>query len=128
MYGALGDSGSSHRFDTRLRVGHPATSATAPPRCRVGIHATPTITGGSTRAGRAPAQGREPTCAIGPTVQRTDLTRISLGPAGGGCNKMNAAVPIGHLIGLALAVLALATWDYIRQRRRARMSGQEVAT
>jgi hypothetical protein len=62
--------------------------------------------------------------ALGPTSKTVSC--ISLGPAGGGCNKGNPAVPIG-LVGLGL-VVALFTWDYIRQRRRARMAGQEVGS
>ncbi len=41
---------------------------------------------------------------------------ISLGPSGGGCDTGNVAVPIG-LAALGL-VVALFTWDYLRQRRR----------
>ncbi|HEX3793686.1 MAG TPA: hypothetical protein VHV57_04225 [Acidimicrobiales bacterium] len=82
---------------------------------------TTTTTGSGGGAGGGNGSGAS---SLGPVQKTTDC--ISLGPAGGGCNKMNAAVPIG-LIGLAL-VVALAAWDYIRQRRHARMSGQEVAT
>jgi hypothetical protein len=46
---------------------------------------------------------------------------VSLGPAGGGCNSGNVAVPIG-LAALAL-VVGLFTWDYLRQRRRGRLAG-----
>ncbi|HEY1653428.1 MAG TPA: choice-of-anchor P family protein [Acidimicrobiales bacterium] len=46
---------------------------------------------------------------------------VSLGPSGGGCNGGNAAVPIG-LAALAL-VVALFVWDYLRQRRRDRLTG-----
>ena len=46
---------------------------------------------------------------------------VSLGPAGGGCDTGNVAVPIG-LAALGV-VVALFTWDYLRQRRRARLSG-----
>jgi len=46
---------------------------------------------------------------------------VSLGPSGGGCDTGNVAVPIG-LAALGV-VVALFTWDYLRQRRRARLSG-----
>jgi hypothetical protein len=62
--------------------------------------------------------------SLGPTEKTTNC--ISLGPAGGSCTSTDAALPIG-LIGLAL-VLGLATLDYLRQRRRARLSGQEMGT
>jgi hypothetical protein len=49
----------------------------------------------------------------------------SIGPAGGGCNHSNMALPVG-LIGLTLLV-GLAAWDYVRQqRRRNRLRGLEA--
>src|SRR6202035_2036667 len=77
------------------------TSATTP---------TTTATGGGTKQ------------SLGPIQKTTNC--ISLSPAGGGCNTSNMAVPIG-LIGLGLVFL-LAAWDYVRQRRRAQLIGQEV--
>jgi hypothetical protein len=59
--------------------------------------------------------------SLGPTQKTVNC--ISLGPAGGGCLKRNAALPIG-LVALGV-VVALAAWDYLRQRRRARLAGQE---
>jgi hypothetical protein len=46
---------------------------------------------------------------------------ISLGPAGGGCDTGNLAVPIG-LAALGL-VAALFAGDYLRQRRRLQLAG-----
>src|SRR5581483_5979681 len=70
----------------------------------------------------APTGGGVVKQSIGPIQKTTDC--VSLSPAGGGCNTSNMAVPIG-LIGLGL-VLLLAAWDYMRQRRRAQMQGQEA--
>jgi hypothetical protein len=92
----------------------PSTSTFTPPSLgTTGTVApvTPTTTGGGT--------SRQ---SIGPIQRTTDC--VSLSPAGGGCNTSNVAVPIG-LIGLGL-VLLLAAWDYMRQRRRAQMQGQEA--
>jgi hypothetical protein len=44
----------------------------------------------------------------------------SIGPAGGGCVTPNSAVPVG-IVGLVLLAL-LAGWDFVRQRRRARLA------
>jgi hypothetical protein len=52
---------------------------------------------------------------------------VSLGPAGGGCTSGNVAVPIG--LGALALVVALFAWDYLRQRRRALLSGgTEIST
>jgi TRAP-type C4-dicarboxylate transport system permease small subunit len=60
--------------------------------------------------------------SLGP-IQRT-TSCVSLSAAGGGCSTSNVAVPIG-LVALGLVFL-LAAWDYVRQRRRAQLLGQEV--
>jgi hypothetical protein len=112
--GALG-AGASLPIDTGATnqpIGSFSTPGTPAIPGTTGI--TPTTTAPTGRVGKS---------ALGPIQKTTDC--ISLGPAGGGCNKGNPAVPIG-LIGLAL-VVGLATWDYIRQRRRARMVGQEAS-
>ncbi len=57
--------------------------------------------------------------ALGPMTRTSDC--ISLGPAGGGCDTGNVAVPIG-LAALGL-VVALFAWDYLRQRRRLQLGG-----
>jgi hypothetical protein len=57
--------------------------------------------------------------SLGPIMKTTAC--VSLGPSGGGCSGTNAAVPIG-LISLGL-VVALFVWDYLRQRRRDRLTG-----
>jgi hypothetical protein len=57
--------------------------------------------------------------SLGPITKTTAC--VSLGPSGGGCSTGNVAVPIG-LAALAL-VVALFVWDYLRQRRRGRLSG-----
>jgi hypothetical protein len=52
--------------------------------------------------------------ALGPLEKSASC--VSLGPAGGGCDTSNVALPVGLL---ALTLLGgLATWDYLRQRRR----------
>ena len=57
--------------------------------------------------------------SLGPLMKTTAC--VSLGPSGGGCSGGNAAVPIG-LASLGL-VVALFAWDYLRQRRRGRLTG-----
>ncbi|HSZ36469.1 MAG TPA: hypothetical protein VK773_05200 [Acidimicrobiales bacterium] len=57
--------------------------------------------------------------SLGPITKSTAC--VSLGPSGGGCSGTNAAVPIG-LVSLGL-VVALFVWDYLRQRRRDRLTG-----
>jgi hypothetical protein len=84
-----------------------------------GSFSVPTSTPTATPTG---STGTGVKTALGPTEKTTDC--ISLGPAGGGCDTGNAAVPIGF-IGLGLVVL-LAAWDYLRQRRRRQLNGQEV--
>jgi len=66
-----------------------------------------------------PHSGGRQQVALGPVVKTSDC--VSLGPSGGGCDTGNVAVPIG-LAALGV-VVALFTWDYLRQRRRARLSG-----
>ncbi|MGH9047415.1 MAG: hypothetical protein ACRDVW_08875, partial [Acidimicrobiales bacterium] len=44
----------------------------------------------------------------------------SIGPAGGGCETSNSALPVG-LVALVLLAL-LAGWDFVRQRRRASLA------
>jgi hypothetical protein len=63
-----------------------------------------------------------PKVTLGPLVKTTSCS--SVGPAGGGCNRSNVALPVG-LIGLGL-LSVLAAWDYLRQRRRRRLLGQEA--
>jgi hypothetical protein len=55
--------------------------------------------------------------ATGPLMRSVSCR--STGTAGGGCNGSDLAAPVG-LAGLAL-LGGLATWDYTRQRRRARL-------
>ncbi len=69
-----------------------------------------------------PAATVSPKVTLGPLVKTTSCS--SVGPAGGGCNRSNVALPVG-LIGLGLLAV-LAAWDYLRQRRRRRLSGQEA--
>jgi hypothetical protein len=100
------------------------TSTTSSGFSTSGSFATPTI---SSLPTTVPTVTAPPTStgtvktALGPTEKTTDC--VSLGPAGGGCDSSNAAVPIGF-IGLGLVAL-LAAWDYLRQRRRRELSGQE---
>jgi hypothetical protein len=76
-------------------------------------------TGTSSSATTPSSTGSQPRESLGPVQKTTDC--VSLGPAGGGCNSGNVAVPIG-LAALAL-VVGLFTWDYLRQRRRGRLAG-----
>ncbi len=66
-----------------------------------------------------PTSGGSQQVALGPVVKTSNC--VSLGPAGGGCTTSNMAVPIG--LGALALVVALFTWDYLRQRRRALLSG-----
>jgi hypothetical protein len=79
----------------------------------LGTAATPGTTG-TTGSGTSGAKE-----SLGPISKTTAC--ISLGPAGGGCSTGNVAVPIG-LAALAV-VVALFVWDYLRQRRRDRLTG-----
>jgi hypothetical protein len=74
-------------------------------------------TTGTTGTGGAGGQAAKE--SLGPITKTTAC--ISLGPSGGGCSSGSAAVPIG-LASLAL-VVALFVWDYLRQRRREKLSG-----
>jgi hypothetical protein len=67
-----------------------------------------------------PGSGQKET--LGPLEKSVSCR--SLGPAGGGCNSSNVALPVG-LIGLGLLAL-LAAGDYLRQRRRSRLKGLEA--
>ncbi|HEY2215226.1 MAG TPA: hypothetical protein VGH31_09235 [Acidimicrobiales bacterium] len=86
-----------------------------------GTFGTTTPTLGNTTPTTATSGGSGKAQSLGPTQKTVNC--ISLGPAGGGCVKRNAALPIG-LIALGV-VVALAAWDYLRQRRRTRLAGQE---
>ena len=114
---ALGGAGGAVTLPTDntlpLVSSLPSTSFTPP---SLGTTGTVAPTTSPTTGGSGPKE------SIGPIQKTTDC--VSLSSAGGGCNGSNVAVPIG-LIGLGLVVL-LAAWDYVRQRRRARMAGQEV--
>ena len=89
------------------------------------------VTGNSGVAplGSAPTTGSAPPAAgsgaggqqesLGPMTRTSDC--ISLGPSGGGCDSGNAAVPIG--LGSLALVVALFTWDALRQRRRLQLHG-----
>jgi hypothetical protein len=74
----------------------------------------------STLPGSTSGNGQK--VSLGP-IEKTVSCR-SIGPAGGGCNSSNVALPVG-LIGLALLV-GLGAWDYVRQRRRLRLAGLEA--
>jgi hypothetical protein len=75
-------------------------------------------TAGSTGTGAA-GSGKTAKESLGPISKTTAC--VSLGASGGGCSSGSAAVPIG-LAALAL-VVALFVWDYLRQRRREKLSG-----
>jgi hypothetical protein len=84
-----------------------------------GTPGTPAIT--PPVAAAAPT-GSGKVVALGPTVKSASCH--STGPAGGGCDSSDVALPVG-LIGLAL-LGGLAAWDYTRQRRRRRLAGLEA--
>jgi hypothetical protein len=101
----------------------PAAVAAAPVVGNTGLGglSTPGTAGtaGSTGAGGGAAKE-----SLGPISKTTAC--VSLGPSGGGCSTGNVAVPIG-LASLGVLV-ALFTWDYLRQRRRDKLLGAvEVA-
>ncbi len=79
----------------------------------------PAATSGTAGTAGTPASGGSQQVALGPLVKTSNC--VSLGPAGGGCTSGNVAVPIG--LGALALVVALFTWDYLRQRRRALLSG-----
>jgi hypothetical protein len=90
----------------------------------VGTLSGTTGTAGLSTAGTAgtpatPAAGSGTKESLGPISKTTAC--VSLGPSGGGCSGTSAAVPIG-LASLGL-VVALFVWDYLRQRRRDRLTG-----
>jgi hypothetical protein len=89
----------------------------------LGLDGTPAVPGstgvGATGAGKSGGA----TVALGPLERSTSC--ISLGPAGGGCDRTNVALPVG-LLGLTL-LASLATWDYIRQRRRPQLTEVEAS-
>ena len=99
-----GNSGSAGTAGLTL-TGDSGTGVSAPPPS--GASAPTSNSGGRQQV------------ALGPVVKTSDC--VSLGPSGGGCDTGNVAVPIG-LAALGV-VVALFTWDYLRQRRRARLSG-----
>ena len=101
---------------TGSTAGTPGTPAVPGFTGNSGAGPTPGTTGSSTTPSSGGSQPRE---SLGPVQKTTDC--VSLGPAGGGCSGGNVAVPIG-LAALAL-VVGLFTWDYLRQRRRARLTG-----
>jgi hypothetical protein len=96
----------------------PAAAAVAAPVGNTGLGglSTPGTAGtaGSTGAGGGAAKE-----SLGPISKTTAC--VSLGPSGGGCSSGNVAVPIG-LASLGVLV-ALFTWDYLRQRRRDKLLG-----
>jgi hypothetical protein len=101
-------------------TGAPAVSAPAAAGLGSGSAPPPSLNTAPPAAPAASSSGKE---SLGPLLTTTSC--VSLGPSGGGCNSGNLAVPIG-LAALAL-VAALFTWDYIRQRRRARLKGSELS-
>ena len=103
--GNSGAAGNSASAGSSLPVtGNSGVGALAPPAGNT-APASPTASGGG---------GGKQATALGPMTRTSEC--ISLGPAGGGCVTGNAAVPIG-LAALGL-VVALFTWDCLRQRRR----------
>jgi hypothetical protein len=84
-----------------------------------GTPAVPATTGSTSTSGSGGSSSQK--VALG-AVEKTSSCQ-SLGSAGGGCSSRNWALPVG-LIGLGL-LGGLVAWDYIRQRRRRRLSGPE---
>jgi hypothetical protein len=85
---------------------------------------TPAIPGtaGTTVAPTTTPSGGGQKVSLGPISK--SMSCHSVGPAGGGCDSSNVALPVG-LIGLAL-LAGLAAWDYVRQRRRTRLHELEA--
>jgi hypothetical protein len=123
--GALGSSApSSSGALSSGNVGNSGTPALSAPPVSPDIDTGSTLPPTpSTTPPAAPAASGGGTEALGPLLKT--ISCVSLGPSGGGCNSGNLAVPIG-LVALAL-VATLFTWDYIRQRRRARLKGSELS-
>ena len=100
---------SGNSGNTGISPGALAGSTGSPAVSTPGTAGTP----GTTGSGTGPKE------SLGPISKTTAC--VSLGPSGGGCSGANAAVPIG-LMSLGL-VVALFVWDYLRQRRRDRLTG-----
>ncbi len=100
----------------------PAAVAAAPVgNTGLGGLSTPGTAGTAGSTGTGGGAAKE---SLGPISKTTAC--VSLGPSGGGCSSGNVAVPIG-LASLGVLV-ALFTWDYLRQRRRGKLLGAvEVA-
>ena len=105
--GSTGNSGSALGANVPVTGNSGVSGLTLPTTA-----AAPTSPAASTPAGSQQS-------ALGPLMRTSDC--ISLGPAGGGCNTGNVAVPIG-LAALGL-VAALFAGDYLRQRRRLQLAG-----
>ena len=122
--GTLGAGTAPAAAATGTNTGNTAAAAAvAAPVGNTGLGglSTPGTAGtvGSTGAGGGAAKE-----SLGPISKTTAC--VSLGPSGGGCSSGNVAVPIG-LASLGVLV-ALFTWDYLRQRRRDKLLGAvEVA-
>lgn len=121
--GTLGAGTAPATASTGGNTGNTAPAAVAAPAGNTGVGGLSTAgtagTAGSTGAGSGPAKE-----SLGPISKSTAC--VSLGPSGGGCSSGNVAVPIG-LASLGVLV-ALFTWDYLRQRRRDKLLGAvEVA-
>jgi hypothetical protein len=82
------------------------------------LGSVPTSTGAAPAPAAAGAAGGQQE-SLGPMTRTSDC--ISLGPSGGACDSGNAAVPIG--LGALALVVALFTWDALRQRRRLQLHG-----
>ena len=94
-----------------------ATSVPVTGNSGVGSFTTPSTGSTAPAASSAPAGSQQE--ALGPMQRTSDC--VSLGPSGGGCDTGNVAAPIG-LAALGL-VVALFTWDALRQRRRLQFNG-----
>ncbi|MGP0032280.1 MAG: hypothetical protein ACLPVF_17470 [Acidimicrobiales bacterium] len=98
----------------------PATAAT--PASSFDIPGSTSVPGSSLGGSTAPAASGSGAESLGPLSRFVTCSSVS--PAGGGCSGTDVALPVGLI---SLSVLAgLAGWDYMRQRRRSRLSGQEA--
>lgn len=110
-------STSGNTGNTGSAVTAASTSAPVTGNSGVGSFATPSTGSTAPAASSAPAGSQQE--ALGPMQRTSDC--VSLGPSGGGCDTGNVAAPIG-LAALGL-VVALFTWDALRQRRRLQFNG-----
>ena len=115
--GTLGAGTAPATATTGGNTGNTAPAAVAAPVGNTGLGLSTAGTPGTTGSTGTGGGGAKE--SLGPISKTTAC--VSLGPSGGGCSSGNVAVPIG-LASLGVLV-ALFTWDYLRQRRRDKLLG-----